>query len=169
MPTIVSSISFPKNISFLSFERFSFWTYFCSLLLFDFLQTTRTYPPSPVWPEFGIKSSPTFSKVANIDTSVFYRKKSLDIWATFDRKFVDMNFRKSPNLVTLLPTTIVIIKELLLLWSMLYTFYQRKYRFGQIKTVSSDAWICIKYQAVVSLNQSGNRKLLTAFDTVLPS
>ena len=122
-----------------------------------------------VWPEFGIKSSPTFSKVANIDTSVFYRKKSLDIWATLDRKFVDMNFRKSPNLVTLLPTTIVIIKELLLLWSMLYTFYQRKYRFGQIKTVSSDAWICIKYQAVVSLNQSGNWKILTAFETVLPS
>ena len=42
-----------------------------------------------------IKSSTIFLRVAK------WPKISLDIWATFVRKFVAKNFKKSPNLVTL--------------------------------------------------------------------
>ena len=85
-----------------------------SSLILEFI-TQNLFKCRPVWPDAEIKSGPIFSKFAqNVAKSVFISKgtffkiaqTSLHIWATFETKYFTQNFRKSPNLVTLLSTTL---------------------------------------------------------------
>ena len=65
------------------------------------------------WPVVGVKSSPIFSKSCpkSIHISLTYKSADfhdspqllINIWATFTLNFVPKNFKKSPNLTTLVP------------------------------------------------------------------
>ena len=75
----------------------------------------------PVWPDVGIKSDQNFqigSCQKSKQNSFFSKcgifqnthKSCTNIWASFIRTIVAKNFQKSPNLVTLVVTTIFVLE-----------------------------------------------------------
>ena len=53
----------------------------------------------------------------------FSTKKLPCIWATFDRNHVTKNFKKSPNLVTLLAIAITTERNIMSYWSKIKTLF----------------------------------------------